>query len=340
MLNGINEPFSLPIAHYFINSLDTTEKMFLLLTVLKAMTNIGVSVSMIIFDGLVTNITTMELLGASFDLDNLKPYIRNPVDNSKIFIMMDPPHMIKLMRNYIGSCKQIFDSSGRVIDWEFYEKLEMLRQTNEFVTHRLTKKHIKYEDKKMKVKLAVQLLSRSVARSIEYLKDSNRPDFQNSEGTIEFTLRLNNLFDILNSRQDADGEFKQPLCPENKDKTFEYLTECKQYLATLKITSGLMINSNKKTGVKGLIIDITSLMMFYEEYVESQALLSNVPVHLLNQDPLECFFGRLRAFPSLGCNDNPTVIQFNSAYRKNVVKTEISSSVFANCLDKLDIIYM
>lgn len=250
MLNGINVKFNLPVAHYFINTLDTTEKMFLLLTVLIAMTDIGVLVSMTIFDGLSTNITTMELLGASFDLDNLEPYFRNPVDNSKIFIMIDPPHMMKLMRNYIGSSKQIFDSAGRAIDWKFYEKLEMLRQSNEFVTHKLTKKHIKYEDKKMKVKLAVQLLSRSVARSIEYLKDSNPPEFQNSEGTIEFTLRLNNMFDILNSRHDAIGEFKQPLCPENKDKMFEYLTGCKEYLAKLKIVSGLMINSSKKTGVK------------------------------------------------------------------------------------------
>lgn len=229
MVNGINASFNLPVAHYFINALDTTEKMFLLLAVMKALTDAGVSIAMITYDGLATNITTMESLGASFDLENMQPYINNPVDDSKIFIMMDPPHMMKLMRNYIGSTKQMFDSRGRSIEWKHYEKLEMLRQSNELVTHKLTKHHLNYEDKKMKVSLAVQLLSQSVASSMEHLMNCGHTDFRNSEGTIEFTRRMNNLFDILNSRNDADGEFKQSLCPANKYKIFAYLKECREY---------------------------------------------------------------------------------------------------------------
>lgn len=190
----------------------------------------------------------------------------------------------------------------------------------------------------MKVSLAVQLLSQSVASSMEYLMNCGHTGFENCEDTIEFTQRLNNLFDILSSRNDADGEFKLSLCPANKDKIFAYLNECREYLEKLTISSGLLIDSTKKTGAKGLIIDITSLMMFYEEYVDNQ-LLSKVPVYLFNQDPLESFFGRIRSFPGLGHNDNPIVVQFNAAYRKNVVKTEITSSAFANCLDKLDILY-
>lgn len=339
MVNGINEPFNLPVAHYFINNLDTMEKMFLVLTVIKALTDIGVSVAMVSFDGLATNITTMESLGACFELRDMKPYIKNPIDGNKIFIMLDPPHMIKLMRNYIGSCKQMIDSKRRSIEWKFYEHLELLRETNQFVTHKLTKSHINYVERKMKVSLAVQLLSQSVANSMKYLKESGHTNFEDCEGTIEFTLRLNNIFDIFNSRNGVDSGFKRPLCPQNKDNTFKYLDECKEYLEKLEISSGLLIESSKKTGVKGLIINIESLKMFYEEYVENR-ILPDIAVYSFNQDPLESFFGRIRSFPSLGCNDNPTVTQYNSAYRKNVVKTEITASVFGNCLDKLDILHI
>lgn len=338
MLNGINVQFNLPVAHYFINNLDTSEKMFLLITVVKAITDIGLSITVITFDGLSTNITAMELLGASFDLNNMKPYIRNPIDNSKIFIMMDPPHMIKLMRNYIGSLKQMFDSTGRVIDWKFYELLELLREQKDFVTHKITKKHMNWEERKMKVSLAVQLLSNSVASSMQYLLDCGHEDFQNCEGTIAFTSRLNDLFDILNSRNDSGGGYKQPLCAANKQKVFDFLKDSVEYLKSLRISKGLLIESNKKTGVKGLLIDISSLMMFYETYVET-GILSCIPVYMLNQDPLESFFGRIRSFPALGFNDNPTVLQFCSAYRKNLVKNEICTSSFANCSDKLDILY-
>lgn len=62
MVNGINEKFNLPVAHYFINNLDTMEKMFLVLTVINSPTDVDVTVSVLTFDGLATNITTMETL--------------------------------------------------------------------------------------------------------------------------------------------------------------------------------------------------------------------------------------------------------------------------------------
>lgn len=64
------------------------------------------------------------------------------------------------------------------------------------------------------------------------------------------------------------------------------MNECIEYLKSIKISSGLLIESTKKVGVKGLIIDMISLMKFYEEYVENAAL-AELPVYLLNQDPLE-----------------------------------------------------
>ena len=52
----------------------------------------------------------------------------------------------------------------------------------------------------MNVKLAVQLLSDSVADSLQFCLDQEIPGFQGCQGTIEFIRTLNALFDIMNSR--------------------------------------------------------------------------------------------------------------------------------------------
>lgn len=293
------------------------------------MNDIGVKVAVMTFDGLSSNITSMETLGATFDLENMKPYILNPIDNSKIFILFDPPHMIKLMRNCIGAEKEMFDGDGRKISWKIYEDLHRISNEEQLATHKITKKHMDWTDNKMKVSLATQLFSNSVASSIEFLMEKGYTEFEDSAGTIEFTRRMNNLFDILNSKENADNEFKIPLCNANKENTFEYLKECVEYLRKLKFSSEFVCESPKKVGAKGLIIDILNVIDIYKEYVETN-LLTNLPVYLLNQDQLESWFARMRAFNCLGQNTNPTTVQYCAAHRKNSVKSEITSSAFAN----------
>lgn len=53
----------------------------------------------------------------------------------------------------------------------------------------------------MKVRLAAQLLSRSVGVAIDACnKDLKIPEFQKSEATVEFLLYVNDIFDIFNSK--------------------------------------------------------------------------------------------------------------------------------------------
>jgi len=54
----------------------------------------------------------------------------------------------------------------------------------------------------MKVKLATQLLSRSVAESLIFCKDKlNLEDFKNCDATVNFVKIMNDAFDILNSHK-------------------------------------------------------------------------------------------------------------------------------------------
>jgi len=54
---------------------------------------------------------------------------------------------------------------------------------------------------KMKVKLATQLLSKSVADALFFCQNNlNLKDFEDYDGTIRFIRIMNDAFDILNSR--------------------------------------------------------------------------------------------------------------------------------------------
>ena len=77
--------------------------------------------------------------------------------------------------------------------------------------------HIEFEQQKMKVKLAAQALSSSVATAIEYCDQVLKlPKFKGSEGTVKFIRTVDRLFDLLNSRNPCARGTKAPLRPDNQ----------------------------------------------------------------------------------------------------------------------------
>ena len=67
----------------------------------------------------------------------------------------------------------------------------------------------------MNVKVAAQTLSSSVADAIEFLMFSQNPSFIGAEGTINFIRIIDQLFDIMNSRNPYGKHFKKPLSLKN-----------------------------------------------------------------------------------------------------------------------------
>lgn len=63
----------------------------------------------------------------------------------------------------------------------------------------------------MNVKLAAQLLSNSVADALEFLLVSNHPDFVGCEETINFIRTIDQLFDLLNTRDPYGLGLKEPV---------------------------------------------------------------------------------------------------------------------------------
>lgn len=63
----------------------------------------------------------------------------------------------------------------------------------------------------MKVKLAAQTLSASIATALEFLEKSGVEEFQGAGPTIKFIKVIDKIFDFLNSRNPLGKGFKSPL---------------------------------------------------------------------------------------------------------------------------------
>lgn len=109
LLTRINFEMSFPIAYFFITGLKAIQKAFLIREIIKEITSDNIKVINITFDGLASNFAACRLLGASFDLKDFRPYFFNPQDKNKVNVMLDACHMLKCIRNTLGSEQVIFD---------------------------------------------------------------------------------------------------------------------------------------------------------------------------------------------------------------------------------------
>lgn len=337
MASCINGDFSVPIAHYFITVLKGHEKSLLISDIIEVITKLGITVANITFDGLGSNLSACEHLGACFNLLDMRPYILNPVNSTKIHIFLDACHMLKLARNCIASGKIIYERTrNSQIKWIFFERLEAARVKKGYVCHKLTKKHIQWYQSKMHVRLAAETLSDSVANAMESLMREGVKDFQGCESTIRYIRMMNKVFDIFNSKKDKDENiFKSPIKMSSKDTVIIFLDQVEDYLCSLKFDGKSVMLTRIKTAFKGTLINIISLKEIIAEYLET-GRIECVPTFRMSQDLLESLFGRIRSLN--GCNDNPSVEQFSSALRKLIVHNEIISSELSNCQDQLKIL--
>ena len=113
----------------------------------------------------------------------------------------------------------------------------------------------------MKVKVAAQTLSNSVASAIRFLESLKSPSFENSGSTADFIIRINNLFDILNSKNKFGKAAKQPISLDNIDFIENYVQETGAYLKKLRNSEGNLIHQGRqKTFIVGFLTTAKSIL--------------------------------------------------------------------------------
>lgn len=265
--------------------------------------------------------------------DNMATTFEHPVTKQPVAFFLDACHMLKLVRNCLQTYKNIVDGDGNCISWKYFEHLNRLQTTEYFhLANKLRDQHVNFHNQKMKVKLATQLLSKSVADSLDFCRNNLKiSEYKDSLATSDFVRIFNNLFDILNSRNLKSFGYKQPLNINNKPKIMDYMEKAEDYIKRLRTSNGeLLTKSGRKTGFIGLLVCIKSTKTLFQYLVE-QDKIKFMSMYRFSQDHLELFFCNVRAHG--GSNNNPTARQFKNFYRKLLCHVEIKNCNTGNCVE-------
>ena len=101
---------------------------------------------------------------------------------------IDPPHLIKLTRNTLGDLGVLIDNNGERILWVFIWRLHQLQLSQGMhLANKIKQEHIDYKKNKMKVRLASQVCSQSVANALLHCSTNLKmPEFKDAHATATF----------------------------------------------------------------------------------------------------------------------------------------------------------
>jgi hypothetical protein len=336
-LVSIDGRWKTPVASYFTKHVDSNSLAKLTTEILVECANFGVKVTSIVFDGLPTNIQMTTHLGANLKLPEVttttkrrqksrvttkndltkpfSPYFKHPSTNETVYVMLDACHMLKLARGLLAMPQGVLLPGFRIpAKWNYIKELfEFQNKTGFRLGNRLTRNHAYFQRHKMKVALAAQVLSQSVADALRHLRVklkvprviininscNFRPcivtdqilemfqKFASSEATEEYFCRFNKLFDILNSWNiNAKGD-KEPLNKTNLEEKKKDLKDLTKFLKQLKLPNGRLVSvSKRKTCVIGFLATIKSTIMLSSELLnKSDEPLDYIATRHMQQDP-------------------------------------------------------
>ena len=108
---------------------------------------------------------------------------------------------MKLVRNNLID-SGFFLNNGDYISVASIREMVMKTKSEYGLAYKISELHLNVKDQqRQRVKLAVQLLSRTCASSVKYLGEQGLLQCQNWKETLEFLFLMDEWFDILNSCQ-------------------------------------------------------------------------------------------------------------------------------------------
>ena len=253
MLTCVNSRFKLPIGYFLIKSLTGEERANLVNICFDKLNSIEARVMSLTSDGPACNISMAGILGAKFQPECPQPKLARALSGENIVYILDPVHMLKLVRNTFCDHK-ILKKDDKVISWQYIVELYNLQeQRGLYLCNKLSKNLVYYQNHPMKVKYAAQLLSNSVADALDYARDVLKfKQFEGSEETSTFIRTFNDLLDIQNSSSKFASGCKSPLNPETRDRIFTRMDELSAYVLGITDSQGKpIVTCGRKTGFLG-----------------------------------------------------------------------------------------
>lgn len=194
------------------------------------------------------------------------------------------------------------------------------------VCPKITNSHIYPSNcEKMRVKLATQVFSRSMASGIEFYRNHGVRSLGGSEATQEFTLFRNNLFDALNRRFPREGVTKDGFDLGILSQGLEWLDNWEKELPNGNIIKEMFLT---KSTAEGLRITLRSTKELCEVLLHEHKF-RYILTNKMNQDPIERFFGKIRLAESQ--NDHPFMPTFLQLYNTMCIYSLLKPPKFGNC---------
>ena len=344
MAVSLNSSWKIPLGYFLIDGMTSVERANLVKICLLKLNDIGVKTVSLTCDGPSTNQAMLKVLGAKLDvLGTSQPYFLHPGDaTQKVYVMIDICHMLKLVRNTLATQGQFSDGDGGIVQWNLVEELHKLQEDEGLrLGNKLQSKHIRWEKQKMKVNLAAQTISASVADAIEVCDNIfGIPAFSKSAATVKFIRTFDHLFDIFNSRNPLARNYKSPLRISNKNTWGPFLQESYHYIMELKDMNGTPLHKTKwKTGFVGFLCAIQTIQGLFADLIATEKpVMKYLLTYKLSQDHLELFFAAVRSCGRW--NNNPTASQFMAAYKRLLIRHEIKSSGNSTAQDDTSILFL
>uniref|UniRef100_A0A146L106 Transposable element P transposase n=1 Tax=Lygus hesperus TaxID=30085 RepID=A0A146L106_LYGHE len=220
---------------------------------LDQLTSAGLRIKLLICDQGAKNRSVVKRMGITAEM----PYFM--FQEKQIFFMWDSPHLIKSMRNNLLTYNYKWKTG--VAKWEHIN--ETVKCDDPLRLRLLPKVNIGHVDfkknsfKKMKVKLATQVLSRSMSTALLVLQMKGILP-ADSVHTAECVQDLNDLFDCFNSSKRFDKlSYRHAFSSSSRHKVF--LQDMLKHLTISQFLGA----PRQPDCVRGWVLNIRSLLMLF-----------------------------------------------------------------------------
>ncbi|KAH6948621.1 hypothetical protein HPB50_025400 [Hyalomma asiaticum] len=289
----------------------------------------GAIVDGIVCDGASTNRKMWSELGVNGKLDETKHFFEHPMcEDRKVYVFSDVPHLFKSIRNRLLK-QRLLNVKGEWVKWWFYAAVykEDLKNAGGLkFCPKITSRHVYPSDMDlMRVKLATQVFSRSMASAIIYYTERNVFNPLDTAGTVEFTGRMNDLFDSMNRRHPGEAVHNQSQDILVMKESLQWLDDWERDLNSGVITKDMFLTASTAEGFRVSVL----LTLDLAQYLLTECGFKYVLTAKFNQDPLERFFGKVRQ--AAGENDHPDMPTFLQLYRMLAVYNVLKPPKFGNC---------
>lgn len=340
MVRGVHKNFKIPIGYFFAKGTTPSEVLAeLLVDGIKMLQSIGFNVVASISDQGATNRGAINLLRDKCEEGEYESlYI---VDEAKIVHLFDTPHLIKNIRNNMMTADVRFGKDGQfiakwddIIKYSEYDLLEFGKKCG------LTHDHLYPNGKvKMRVKLATQVFSYSVAAAIcSIVVASEGKKLADCLSTAKFLYEVDLLFDVCNGPGRKD-KTKDQRCHVTDDSLHHRLwKEMYWRLKNWKFVRKVEQDNDTVTEKVYVPPCVTGWMDNIKGFRRLWKTLKGLGFNYMNlryfnSDPVENFFSIIRQ--NNGSNRYPTCRQFQAAYKCCMINNAFHhfKSYSKNCMD-------